>query len=691
MAGKSIYEHIACAESESQIYDLRSNTEQGLEKEDRRLAIKLLRRRDNILKAVYLFTERFLRMPPSDSSIAPILEKLGHAAEVSRVYIFENHIKDDGSLFIGQHFKWNASGKGTQRTNPKPQAFPWMEAGFERWFERLRQHKLVYGHTSDFPEQERSFLAAQSIISIMIAPIFVGGNWWGIIGFDECGAKRKWSPVEIEALKTAANIIGAAIQRKQAEEALLDSEQKYRLVVENANEGIVITQDEMLKLVNPQVTQLTGFPENELKTRTFLDYIHPDDKDMVIEHHRKRLTGEEIPEIYSFRLIDREGNIRWIQNNGVIVEWDGRPATLNFLLDITEQIQADKALRESEGKYRQLFENESDAVMIFDADTLMFEDANQATLNLFGYSKKEFQSLGVEDISAEKNKTRISVDKVIKDQPDSNKVPLRYFKRKNGSIFPGEITAGKFVAEGRKKIIGAVRDISDRVQAEDKIHALNQELIKAQENERNRIARHLHDKVAQDLSTLKIGLETLFENPQHISGELNGKMAELSKILQESISAVRDLSYDLRPPGMDQLGLVRTIFQYCDDFSEKNDLTVDFYTAGMRGLKLDFDTEINLFRLIQEGLNNIKQHAQATHVTIRLVASSPNIILRIEDNGRGFDVESRLARSLKEKRMGLSSMEERVNLLGGTIQISSRPSKGTKIFIEVPCKERKNG
>ena len=77
---------------------------------------------------------------------------------------------------------------------------------------------------------------------------------------------------------------------------------------------------------------------------------------------------------------------------------------------------------------------------------------------------------------------------------------------------------------------------------------------------------------------------------------LNGKIAELSKILQESISTVRDLSYDLRPPGMDQLGLVRTIFQYCEDFSEKNNLNVDFYTAGMRDLKLDFDTEINLFR-----------------------------------------------------------------------------------------------
>ena len=104
-------------------------------------------------------------------------------------------------------------------------------------------------------------------------------------------------------------------------------------------------------------------------------------------------------------------------------------------------------------------------------------------------------------------------------------------------------------------------------------------------------------------------------------------------------------------------------------------------------MKLDFDTEINLYRLIQESLNNVKKHAHADHVTIRIVASSPNIILRIEDNGKGFDVESRLARSLQEKCMGLSSMDERVSLLNGRMSIKSQPSKGTRILIEVPCKE----
>ena len=691
MAEKSIYEYFDGRDFESRIHRFRSTEEHELEREERKLAIKLLRRRDEILKAVHLFTERFLRMPLTESSIEPILETLGHAAEVSRMYIFENDIRSDGTRITSQRYEWVAPGIVSHLNNPQLQELPWVEAGFERWADTLGRCELIYGHVSEFPDSERRILSEQDIISVMVAPIFVGDSWWGIIGFDDCRTAREWSPVEIEALKTAANVLGAAIQRKQAEAALMESEKKYRLVVDNANEGIVITQDGLLKFVNPQISEFSGLEAPALKEASFLDYIHPDDREMVTEHHRKRLAGEEIPRPYSFRMIDKGGNLRWIRNNGVIVEWEGRPATLNFLLDSTERKKAVDALAESEEKYRQLFESESDAVMIFDAQTRQFEDANPATLNLFGYSKEEFLALKVEDISAEKEKTRSSVEKVITDDESNAQVPLRKFIRKDGSEFPGEISAGKFFAARRKKIIGAVRDITERIQAEEKIRALTQQLIKVQENERNRIAGYLHDNVAQDLSSLKIGLETLYDRGQEAAPAITTKICELSKILQNSITAVRDLSYDLRPSGMDQLGLVRTVCQYCEDFSEKNNVEVDLYTAGMKDLKLDFDTEINLYRLIQEGLNNIKKHAQAGKVVIRLVASSPNIILRIEDNGKGFDVKHRLAKSLKEKRMGLSSMEERVSLLGGVMEISSRPSKGTKIFIEVPCGVKKDG
>jgi len=367
MAGKSIYEYFDGRDFESRIHRFRSTEEHELEREERKLAIKLLRRRDEILKAVHLFTERFLRMPLTESSIEPILETLGHAAEVSRMYIFENDIRPDGTRITSQRYEWVAPGIVSHLKNPQLQELPWKEAGFERWAETLSRRELIYGHVSEFPESERRILSEQDIISVMAAPIFVGESWWGIIGFDDCRAAREWSPVEIEALKTAANVLGAAIQRKQAEDALMESEKKYRLVVDNANEGIVITQDGLLKFVNPQISEFTGLNDQALKEVSFLDYIHQDDREMVIEHHRRRLAGEEVPRPYSFRLIDQNGSIRWIRNNGVIVEWEGRPATLNFLLDFTERKKATDALAESEEKYRQLFESESDAVMIFDA------------------------------------------------------------------------------------------------------------------------------------------------------------------------------------------------------------------------------------------------------------------------------------------------------------------------------------
>lgn len=153
---------------------------------------------------------------------------------------------------------------------------------------------------------------------------------------------------------------------------------------------------------------------------------------------------------------------------------------------------------------------------------------------------------------------------------------------------------------------------------------------------------------------------------------------------------VRDLSYSLRPPGLDGIGLVKVISQYCDEFSEKSGIQVDFHSAGVDSTKLDFDMEINLYRLVQEGLTNIIKHADAAYAKIGLVGAFPNIILRIEDDGKGFDVEKRLANASHQKRMGLQSMKQRVRLLGGQMLIQSRPGRGTKLSMKLPYRERKN-
>ena len=228
------------------------------------------------------------------------------------------------------------------------------------------------------------------------------------------------------------------------------------------------------------------------------------------------------------------------------------------------------------------------------------------------------------------------------------------------------------------------RDITGLKQAQEQIHGLTQQLIKAQENERRRIARDLHDNVAQDLASLIISNDSLFEDFEDIPDEVRQRNSTFSGVLKKTIASIRDLVYDLRPPGLTQIGLVKTMDQYCIDFSKKTDIEVDLYTAGIERLNLDTDTKINLFRILQEALNNANNHADATLISVRLIASHPDLILRIEDNGCGFDPDVRMVTALKEKRMGLKSMEERVNLLDGELTIRSQQGSGTRIVVKFP-------
>jgi signal transduction histidine kinase len=209
-------------------------------------------------------------------------------------------------------------------------------------------------------------------------------------------------------------------------------------------------------------------------------------------------------------------------------------------------------------------------------------------------------------------------------------------------------------------------------------------LMQAQEQERQMISCELHDSIAQNLSTLKIGCDLIFDDLRTVSHELKMKMAKYSDLIDQTIESVRNLAYDLRPPALDEMGLVRALEIYCEEFSKNNGLKAEFQSAGVQKLTFDSNTEIHLYRLVQEGLNNIRKHAHATRATIKMVGASPNIILGIQDNGKGFDVKACRLKSDKKKRMGLQSMRERVKLLQGRMTIQSRPMKGTRILITYP-------
>jgi len=353
--------------------------------------------------------------------------------------------------------------------------------------------------------------------------------------------------------------------------------------------------------------------------------------------------------------------------------------------------QKEEELKNSEEKYRLLVENLPSVVYKGYKDwSVEFFDKKIQLLT--GYDVDEFNSRRMkwsdiiveEDIETTRNifvralKTRKSYVREYRIRSRAEKI---YWIQERGRIVCNKEGGIEYVS-------GVFFDITDRKRTEAQIRNLTQQLMKAQENERRRISRDLHDNVAQNLSLLKIGWDTLFDEQPSISDKLRQKASELSKILRESIADVRNMAYDLRPPGLDQLGLVRTAYQYCEEFSEKNNIQIDFSAAGLGDLRIPFDTKINLYRLIQEALWNVKKHADAGHVVIRLVASHPNIILRIEDDGKGFDVRERLVAVSNTERMGLRSMEERVNLLHGRVKIQSRPGEGTKILVEVPFWEK---
>ena len=357
-----------------------------------------------------------------------------------------------------------------------------------------------------------------------------------------------------------------------------------------------------------------------------------------------------------------------------------------------ELTQINKALQSSEERHRNLVETIEELIWEIDV-TGRYTYISSQSRDLYGFEPEEVIGRGIFAFMPPEEGDRVSelFDQIVIAQNPFFSLESVVIHKNGHPVFL-ENRGYPFFSPDRTLLgyRGISINITERKQAEKQIHTLTQELIEAQENERQRISRELHDRIAQDLSSSKIACDLLLNNNQVAVAEIMPKISEISKILNSTILSVRDLAYDLRSPGLEELGLTNTIFLFSEEFSEKSGVAIDFHYAGIDSLSLRFDAEINIFRLIQEGLNNIWKHAEASHAVVRLVGASPNIILRIEDDGIGFDVKKRRDAAIDEKRMGLRSMEERVHLLRGKMTIRSKPEEGTIIIVKFPYAENES-
>uniref|UniRef100_A0A7C4RUA0 Oxygen sensor histidine kinase NreB n=1 Tax=Desulfatirhabdium butyrativorans TaxID=340467 RepID=A0A7C4RUA0_9BACT len=211
--------------------------------------------------------------------------------------------------------------------------------------------------------------------------------------------------------------------------------------------------------------------------------------------------------------------------------------------------------------------------------------------------------------------------------------------------------------------------------------AISRRLLEMLENERNRIARELHDEIGQALTAVKIDLEmaaTIDELPK-----LRAHLAESLSIVDRALQQVRNLSLDLRPSILDDLGLVAAIQWYLARIRVRSGLAVHFRQETVRP-RFDRDIETTCFRLVQEATTNVVRHAEATEAVIELTETDKWLWLEIRDNGKGFDVETVLQQAARGESFGILGMKERVDIVQGRIRFDARSGEGTTIRVQIP-------
>ena len=261
--------------------------------------------------------------------------------------------------------------------------------------------------------------------------------------------------------------------RMRAEEALRESETKYRSLVDNANEAIIVAQDGLLKFVNRKTSELTGYSEQELLTKPFHEFIHPDDRDLVTQTYKKRIKNEPVPSKYIFRLLTKDGVCRWVEISAIMIEWNGKPSTLNFISDVSERILAENALKESEKNYRTFVDMAEEGIWAMDGAKLT-TFVNRRMAVMLGRSPEDMIGKIVEDFMFPEELPAHRERMKNRAKGDMGKYEQR-FRCKNGSEVWCLVSATPLINEDGSfnGSFAMFTDITERKQAEEALRNLS--------------------------------------------------------------------------------------------------------------------------------------------------------------------------------------------------------------------------
>ncbi len=538
---------------------------------------------------------------------------------------------------------------------------------------------------------------------------------------------------EKHVLTTARDIT----ERKRVEEALRASEEKFRDVFESANVGQSITLPSGQVFVNAAFAELLGYTRQELANKTWQALTPSDEIDAIQAILTQLSNGEKDAARFTKRYLRKNGAYVWADVSVVVRRGqDGKALYfITTIVDITERKNAQAALEERYRELRAIYDASQQLQQLFAPDVLaqkviqvleqILEHAyssvllvNEASgaLDPFALST---QSRGKQFVQADKaylasknvsvgvgitgwvaqHGESVRVDDVrldarylpVRDEIRSELcVPLRVRERVIGVVNVESPRPAAYSHEDQRVLETIAAQIAVAIQnahlldnlrlQHDRLKELSRQLVQAHESESRAIGRELHDQIGQILTALNLTLELA----RQVSPALApGKIAHAQELVGDLQNRVSRLSLQLRPPMLDDLGLVPALLWHINRYYGQNSTQVEFKHSGVESKRFHTEIETTAYRCIQEALTNIERHAHARNVRIHIHAGADNMEIEIQDDGQGFDPVRAL-----EKNRGLMGIRERAHLLGGAFEIESASERGARLLLRLPLEGR---
>jgi PAS domain S-box-containing protein len=497
----------------------------------------------------------------------------------------------------------------------------------------------------------------------------------------------------------------------------------YRQLVDLSPDGIVVSRNNSIAFVNPAALRMFGAatPDQVIGQSPFR-FFHPDRHGQIRERVRQLYMGKAVPAVEE-TIVRLDGTHREIELLGTLFEDASDRGIQIIMRDITERKRTEVALRESEERLKLAFEGAQEGVWDWNLETGAVVYSAQWK-KMLGYVDDDIEP----HVSAwerllhpgDRQVVREVVDGVLRGERDytlefrllhkdghyvhllSRGFPVR--RQRDGVVY--RIVGTHFDLSERKRAEEALKraheeleirvkertaelaranaslreEMTERARAERARTELLSRLVFAQEDERRRIAREMHDQFGEQLTALGLGIRTLKDKCTGDS-RLSLHVAALERVAQQLDQGVDHLVWELRPTALDDLGLRAALANYVQDWSQRAGVRADLHTSGLSAARLTSEVETTLYRIAQEALNNIAKHARAENVDVILERRTDHVSLIIEDDGVGFEPGNGTA---PHQGFGLLGMQERAALVGATLQIESAAGEGTTIIVRMP-------